>query len=333
LTDETILKPTLHWLLETDKAGTLDAEIAYMTGGMGWAADYNMAAPEDGDLLEVVGWVTMDNQSGKTFRDARVKLMAGNVSKIQPEDQSGRWNARMGAASYDGAGMRPPVSEKAFDEYHLYTLNRAITLRDRETKQVEFVRAANVSSARVYVYEGAMIDLNRYRGYSPENIRQERDYGTRCNPKVWVMREFQNSETNHLGIPLPAGRVRFYRRDADGRLEFTGENVIDHTPRNETLRIYTGDAFDLRGSRRRMDYKIDTSKSWCDESFEIRLRNHKEKEAVEVRVVERLYRWVNWELVENSHPYQKTESQTIEFRLQLEPGEEKILTYKVHYTW
>lgn len=332
LTDETILKPTLHWLLETGKAGPLEAEIAYVTGGMGWEADYNMVAPEAGDLLDVVGWVTMDNQSGKTFRDAQVKLMAGDVSKIQTDNQSRSRMYAMEAASYEG-GMRPPVSEKAFDEYHLYTLNRAVTLRDRETKQVEFVRAANVRADRVYVYDGTMIDWNQYRGRSPESVRQDRDYGTRCNPKVWVMREFQNSETNHLGIPLPAGRVRFYRRDADGCLEFTGENVIGHTPRNETLRVYTGDAFDLRGSRKRMDYKIDTSRNWCDESFEIRLRNHKEKETVEVRVVEHLYRWVNWEVVEKSHTYLKTESQTIEFRLQLDPGEEEFLTYKVHYTW
>lgn len=332
LTDDTILKPTLHWLLETDEAGKLEAELAYVTGGMSWEADYNMVSPEKSDLLDVVGWVTMDNQSGKTFTDARVKLMAGDVSKIQPEDQS---RARMYAMAspVNELGMRPPVSEKAFDEYHLYTLNRAVTLRDRETKQVEFVRAGNVRSDRVYVYDGAMIDWNRYRGYSPESIRQDRDYGTRCNPKVWVMREFQNSETNHLGIPLPAGRVRFYRRDDDGRLEFTGENVIDHTPRNETLRVYTGNAFDLRASRARADYKIDTSRNWCDESFEIRLRNHKDKDAVEVRVVEHLYRWVNWEVVDKSHIYLKTESQTIEFRVQLDPDEEEVITYKVHYTW
>lgn len=331
LTDDTILKPMLHWLLETDEGGKLEAELAYVTGGMSWEADYNMVSPEKDDLLEVVGWVTMDNQSGKTFRDARIKLMAGDVSKIQPqdEDRAGKYSMR---ASLSGI-MQPPVSEKAFDEYHLYTLNRAVTLRDRETKQVEFVRASNVKSERVYIYDGAMIDFNRYRGYSSESIRQDRDYGTRCNPKVWVMREFQNSEKNHLGIPLPRGRVRFYRRDDDGRLEFTGENVIDHTPKDETLRVYTGDAFDFRGERTRMDYKIDTSRNWCDESFEIKLRNHKEKDIVEVRVVEHLYRWVNWEIVEKSHTFLKTDSQTIEFRLQLEPGEEEVVTYKVHYTW
>lgn len=332
LADAAVLKPTLHWLLDADKEGKLDAELAYVTGGMSWEADYNMVSPETGDMLEVVGWVTMDNQSGKTFQDARVKLMAGDVSKIQSEDVNRLRNFAMESASYGGS-MRPPVSEKAFDEYHLYTLSRDVTLHDRETKQVEFVRAGDVKSDCVYVYDGAMIDFNRYRGSSSENIRQDRDYGTKSNPKVWVMREFKNSEANHLGIPLPAGRVRFYRRDEDGCLEFTGENTIDHTPKDETLRVYTGDAFDLIGSRTRTDYKIDTSRNWCDEAFEVKLRNRKGKDIVEVRVVEHLYRWVNWEIVEKSHTFLKTDSQTAEFRLQVKPDEEQTITYKVHYTW
>ncbi|MCA1809902.1 MAG: hypothetical protein LC725_10710 [Lentisphaerae bacterium] len=326
-----VLKPTLHWLLETDQPGPLNAEIAYVTGGMGWEADYNILAPEEGDLLEIVGWVTMDNQTGKTFQDAQVKLMAGDVNKIQPQDQDRMRREAM--AAQVGSGMRPTVSQKDFDEYHLYTLNRTVTLRDRETKQVEFLRAAEVRSERLFVYDGALIDWNSYRGHSPENIRQDRAFGTLCNPKVWVMREFQNSETNNLGIPLPEGRVRFYRRDSDGLMEFTGENTIDHTPRNEIVRVYTGNAFDLIGSRKRTDYRIDTSQDWCDESFEISVRNRKQKEAVEIRVVEQLYRWVNWEIVEQSHPYVKIDSQTIEFRVQLAPDAEELITYKAHYTW
>ncbi len=229
--------------------------------------------------------------------------------------------------------MPSPVSEKAFDEYHLYTLNRPATLHDRETKQVEFLRAEGVQAQRLYVYDGARIDRNRYRSYSPERLRNERDYGTQSNPKVWVMKEFKNSKENHLGMPLPRGRVRFYRRDDDGQLEFTGENLIDHTPRDETVRLYTGDAFDLVGERRRTNYQIDTARHWLDESFEIKLRNRKEQDAVEIRVVEHLYRWINWEIVEKSNTFLKTDSQTIEFRIQVPAGEEKVLTYKVHYTW
>ncbi len=228
---------------------------------------------------------------------------------------------------------RPTVTEKAFEDYHLYTLERPTTLHDRETKQVEFLRSEGVKTERLYVYDGVKIDYARYRNSQSEYIRQERDYGTLCNPKVWVMREFKNSQENHLGIPLPRGLVRFYRQDEDGQLEFTGENFIDHTPRDETVRVYTGNAFDLIGERRRLDYKIDISQEWLDESFEIKVRNRKEKDAVEVRVVEHLYRWLSWEIVEKSDSFVKTESQTVEFRVNIPAGKEKVITYKVHYTW
>jgi len=147
------------------------------------------------------------------------------------------------------------------------------------------------------------------------------------------MKEFENSEENNLGIPLPRGIVRFYKLDDDGQLEFTGENIIDHTPKDETVRVYTGNAFDLVGERKRMDYQIDTNRNWLDESFEIKVRNRKEKDAVEIRVVEHLYRWFTWEIVEKSNDFVKTDSQTVEFRVRLEPGEEKVITYKVHYSW
>jgi hypothetical protein len=146
------------------------------------------------------------------------------------------------------------------------------------------------------------------------------------------MREFANTEENHLGMPLPAGRVRFYRRDDDGQLEFTGENEIDHTPRDETVRAYTGAAFDLVGQRRRTDFQVNRDQHWLDESFEIKLRNHK-TEPVEIRVVEHLYRWHNWEISEKSDDFIKTDAQTIEFHVQVTPDEEKTVTYTVHYTW
>jgi hypothetical protein len=158
---------------------------------------------------------------------------------------------------------------------------------------VEFIRAANVSTTQLYVYDGLKLDPNRYNGWNWENIRNDSAYGTESNPKVWVMREFNNSEANHLGMPLPKGRVRFYRRNEDGQIEFTGENEIDHTPRDEKVRIYTGNAFDLTGERGRTDYRLDMNRQRLDESFEIKVRNHK-KEPVDVRVVEHLYRWITW---------------------------------------
>ena len=183
--------------------------------------------------------MTIDNQSGKSFENARVKLMAGDVSKIQRDEQM-RTRAAALSAVAEGAG--PPVTEKSFDEYHLYTLQRPMTLRDRETKQVEFVRASGVNSERLYVYDGASIDWGRWRGYDPDVLRQNESLGAESNPKVWVMREFKNSKENGLGIALPKGRVRFYQRDEDGQLEFVGENNIDHTPERR-------DSSHLRGQR------------------------------------------------------------------------------------
>jgi hypothetical protein len=331
LTDDTILKPRLEWVLSADKPGKFPAEFSYVTGGMTWEADYNIVAPEKGDVVDIVGWVTMDNQTGRTFENARIKLMAGDVNKIQQGGNGVAMNRKV--AAYDAlAQFSPPVTEKAFDEYHLYTLERRTTLRDRETKQVEFIRAAGVATKQLYIYDGVKIDSNRYNGWAWENIRNDHSYGTESNPKIWVMREFRNSDANHLGMPLPKGRVRFYRRSDDGQIEFTGENTIDHTPHDETVRIYTGNAFDIAGERRRTNYIVEQGKSTATESFEIKVRNHK-KEPVEVRVVEHLYRALTWDIASSSSEYKKTDSHTIEFPVTIAPDEEKTISYTAHYTW
>jgi hypothetical protein len=330
LKDDTILKPTLHWLIETDRAGRFDAELCYITGGMSWEADYNLIYPETGEIIDVIGWVTMKNETGKTFENARIKLMAGDVSKIRWDEEAMYFGGGMGGGGMIGLGP-PPVSEKTFDEYHLYTLNRRTTLRNQQTKQVEFVRAAGVKSTRLYIYDGSK--LNPRRDWPSESARMQREYGTESDTKVRVMRAFKNSKQNNLGIPLPKGRIRFYRRDDDGQLEFTGENTIDHIPRDEKVRVHTGNAFDLVGERRQVDYKIENARRLADESFEIKVRNRKEEEAVEIRVIEHLHRGRTWEITKASHEYSKTDSQTIEFRILLAAGEEKVTTYTVHYTW
>ncbi|MGA8299176.1 MAG: DUF4139 domain-containing protein [Terriglobales bacterium] len=331
LTEDTILHPRLEWILSTDKPGKFPAEFSYVTGGLSWQADYNIVAPEKGDLVDVVGWVTMDNESGKTFSDARIKLMAGDVNKIQRNGGANEMVMVSAAAKALDIGGSA-VTEKAFDEYHLYSLDRRTTLRDRETKQVEFIHAAGVATKQVYIYDGARIDSNRYYGWNWDNFRNDHSYGTESNPKIWAMREFRNSEANHLGMPLPKGRVRFYRRNDDGQIEFTGENMIEHTPKDETVRIYTGNAFDLTGERRRVDYFIESNKQTARESFEIKVRNHK-KDPVEVRVVEHLYRGENWEIAVKSDEYRKIDSHTIEFPVKIAPDEEKVVTYTAHYTW
>jgi len=331
LSDDSILKPTLDWQLVTDKAGPLSAELAYITGGMTWKADYNVVSPETGNALDLTGWVTMDNESGKAFENARIKLMAGDVSKVQNPQIYGSYGGALAAASRRFA-IAPVVTEKTFDDYHLYSLANLTTLRDREIKQVEFTRAANVASTTLYVYDGVQIDANQYNGWNYDNIRNQPQYGTQSNRKVFTMREFVNSVANGLGIPLPKGRMRFYRRDSDGQLEFIGENDIDHTPKDETVRVYTGNAFDLTGDRNQTNYTIDNQGRTADESFAVTLHNHKTT-PVEVRVVEHLYRGANWVISAKTNTFLKTDANTIEFRVSLAPDQEKTINYTAHYTW
>ncbi len=325
LGDDTVLNPALAWKLRSNKDAKFDAELAYITGGLTWKADYVIVANESSDLIDLVGWVTFDNRSGKTFRDAKIKLMAGDVNKIAPTPSAMPQPRAMAvtAAMADEA----PVTEKAFSEFHLYTIARPATLRDRETKQVEFVRAQGAKAVRIFVYDGATMAYGQYR-----MLRGPGDYGVPTNKKVWALREFKNTEANKLGMPLPKGRLRFYQQDDDGQLEFVGENEIDHTPKDEKVRVYIGNSFDLTGERRRTEFKVDNANDWLDESFEIKLRNHK-KEPVEIRVVEHLTRFDNWEVKEKSDEFRKLDSHTIEFPVTVKPDEEKTVTYRVHYTW
>jgi hypothetical protein len=326
---DTILAPTLDWRLHAGAAAKFDAEVGYVTGGLRWIASYNLVAPEHGDLVDVVGWITIENTCGKTFRDATIKLMAGDVNKVTPsEGPRGRSPAGPDVSAGVSFAPRPQVTEKAFDEFHLYSLPMPMTLHDRQQKQVEFVRATNVEAPACYVYHGASWSLP---GWSRDQYPMQRDHGTPSNQKVWVMRALANTKANGLGIPLPAGRTRFYRRDdADQRLEFVGENTIDHTPADELLRIYTGDAFDLVGERKATDFK--SAANEMEEAFEIRVRNHKDK-AVEVRVFERLWRWGNWNVIEKSHDFVQLDAASIEFRVQVPASGETVVTFRVRYRW
>jgi len=329
--DATLLKPALNWKLHSDKSAQLNAEISYVTSGVTWEASYNLVAPESGDLLDIVAWITLQNRSGYTFLNASLQLMAGEVNKIAPRDVAYK-NAAVAAGYGGGYSGGYAVTEQTFDEYHLYTLERPSTLENGETKQVEFLRASGVASKRVYVYEG-------YTLQPGENINNGDYYqgiqgsvGLTRNTRVHILREFRNSEANHLGKPLPAGVVRFYRRDSDGRLQFVGENRIQHTPKDETVRVYTGDAFDIVAERTRSEFKTDNQSRTIDESYTIKLRNHK-KEAVQVQVIEHMYRGDNWEITAKSLDYVKKDSHTVEFTPTIPPDGEQTVSYSVHYSW
>ena len=306
LGDAGVLKPTLTWQLGTERAAKFEAELGYITGGFSWEAAYNFIAPEKGSTLDVVGWVTVKNTSGQTFENAAVKLMAGDVNKIVPP--TGRPEARREAVQLQMFSVAAPVTEKAFDEFHLYSLARPVTLHDRETKQVEFMRATGIKAPVIFVY-----DIYKHP------------------TKVAVVREFTNSEKNGLGMPLPKGRTRVYRRDdADGRLEFVGEDTIDHTAKEEKLRLKTGDAFDVVAERMNTRQSSSSVQGRFEQGFQITLRNRK-SEAVDIRVVEHLNNGVNWEVIENVGEFTKKNAQTIEFQVRLNPNEVKAVSYVVRY--
>ncbi len=329
LGDNTILQPTFIWQLKTAEAAKVNAELAYVTNGFSWNADYNLVLPEKGDKLDMVAWVSVKNESGKTFADAKIKLMAGDVQKLQPRNfaKAPRSEGRaMAMAAMDAA--EPQVTEKTFDEYHLYSVARQVTLRDRETKQIEFARAQGVNTTRFYVYDGS--GMNPYSGMMP--WMGEGDYGGgEGSKKVTSYVEFKNSKENNMGMPLPKGRVRFYRADGD-QLQFIGEDEIDHTPKDEILRFKIGNAFDLVGERKRTNFTANDRRNQMTETFEIKVRNRK-AEPAEIRVVEHLLHYANWEIKGNEIPFNKLNAQTAEFRVPLKPDEEKTLTYTVRYWW
>ncbi|MDO8734879.1 MAG: DUF4139 domain-containing protein [Elusimicrobiota bacterium] len=317
-----ILKPTLSWLLENEVSGEHKIEVDYLTNGINWNADYVIVSDKDDKNLDLTGWVTIDNKSGATYKDAKLKLIAGNIHRASPPGVVG--DSVMYAARAKSAA--PQFEEKAFFEYHLYTLQRRTTVRDNETKQIEFVSGTNVPVKKLYIYDGA---AQKFYGYNQWS-RADRNYGVQSNKKVYVMLDFKNSKENNLGIPLPKGKMRVYKEDSDKSLEFIGEDFIEHTPKDENVRIYLGDAFDIVGERVQTDFK--NGDDFADETFKITIRNHKE-EPVEVRVVEKLYRWSNWKITQKSQDYEKKDARTIEYKLKIPKNGENTVTYTVHYWW
>ncbi|HEX8311564.1 MAG TPA: hypothetical protein VF614_09625, partial [Chthoniobacteraceae bacterium] len=270
LGDDTILKPTLVWQVQAAAPAKLAAELAYVTQGFTWKADYNLVLPEQGDVGDIAGWVTVQNQSGTSFTNARLKLMAGEVEKVAPPSTPREEAMAVTTRVFEEPASEGP-SEKPFDEYHLYTLPRPTTLRDAETKQVEFTRAAGVKTSRIYSFNGAGEVHIMPMGFNSEPGPA---YGEK--PRVFTELEFKNSAENRLGIPLPGGRLRVYRRDGE-QLEFVGEQNIEHTPKDELVRVKLGAAFDLVGERQQVDFQSDEGRKMADESFEIKVRNRSER--------------------------------------------------------
>ena len=318
-----ITRPTLRWLLQAATTGKQQVELTYLTGGMSWTADYTVLLDKDNTKLDLNGWVTLSNTSGASFQNAQVKLVAGDVNRL-PEAQA---FARDGGVAMDAVAAAPPqVAQREFFEYQLYEINRRVTVADNETKQVEFVSGAGVPAHTFFVYNGGAA----FYGYGYPITDQYYGQSGVTDVQNWL--EFSTGDDSGLGADLPAGRIRVYQEDTDGAALLIGENQIDHTPKGEDVRIYLGNAFDLVGNHTQTNFQIIGS-NVIEETYEIKLRNRKDDETVQIRVPEHLFRWSNWEILNASTDFTKLDSNTIEFRVDVAPGEEKVITYTVRYTW
>lgn len=306
-----ISKPTLVWLLENQLTKTQKVEASYLTNGINWRADYVVTLNEKDDKADLSGWVTIDNKSGTTYKDAKLKLVAGDVNRVK--DEYDYKNKMLRAAIAEASPKKEQFKEEEFFEYHIYTLQRPSTIKDNQTKQISLISADTVPVKKELLYRGA-----RYYYYNQHGE-------VISNQKVGVFVEIANKKENNLGIPLPKGTIRVYKHDKEGSLQFVGEDSIDHTPKDEKVRIKLGDAFDVVGSRKQIDWKKIAYDTY-EAAFEISLRNHK-KEDVVVRVVEPIPG--DWKMLISSHEYTKTEAFTAEFNIPVPKDKETKLIYKV----
>jgi hypothetical protein len=319
-----ITRPTLRWTIQAAQAGEQQVELTYLTSGINWTADYNLLLATDNASLDLNGWVTLNNGSGAAYNEALVKLVAGDVNRL-PENGMLARNEMMDMAMAVPSAT-PQVSQRNFSEYKLYEIARLVTVGSNETKQVEFVSGADIPATTFYVYDASQ---PYYFGGSPVI---DQYYGQTGITNVQNYLEFSTDEDGGVGAALPAGRVRVYQQDIDGSALLIGENSIDHTPEGEDVQLFLGNAFDLVGERTQTNFNL-LAGNVLEETYEIRLRNHKAEGSVEVRVPEHLFRWSNWEIVSSSMDYTQIDSNTIEFRADVPADGETVITYTVRYTW
>jgi hypothetical protein len=307
-----ISHPTLVWLLENHGTAPHKIEATYLTQGISWRADYVAVLDSKDKLLDLSGWVTLDNQSGANYQNARLKLVAGDVNRVI--ERRGAADAVRALAEVS-AKPAAPFSEESFFEYHLYSLQRATTIKENQTKQISLLSADRVPITKRYVYYGShQYFRTRYGAPVPAQ-------------KIGVYVDIANRKENNLGMPLPKGIVRVYKADNDGSLQFIGEDRIDHTPKDETIKIKMGDAFDIVGERKQIDWRK-LADNLYEAAFEISLRNHKE-EALTVSVIEPMLS--DWEILSSSHSHKKTDAHTAQFDLPVAKDGETKLQYRVRY--
>jgi hypothetical protein len=322
-----ISRPTLQWEIAAPRGGEQRARVTYQTGGVTWWADYNLLYQDGKDagngLVDLSSWVSIINQSGASYPDAKLKLIAGDVHRAPQPSRMVLDRMQTAAVKADGG-----FEEQAFDEFHLYTLGQRTSLPNNSTKQIElFDQVRRVPAQRLLVFDNSP----RYAGGRiPYELRE---FPAAGSTKVTTYLQFRNDKASGLGMPLPAGRVRVSRMDpADNSLEFVGEDVIDHTPRDERVRVRLGSAFDVVGERRQVDFSSDSKARWMEEEVEVQLRNHKD-EAVQVQVRETLFRWNNWKILSSSQPWVQEDAGSISASVKVPANGSATLRYRVRYTW
>jgi hypothetical protein len=320
-----ILKPQLEWLVENTKPGEHKTEISYLAGQLSWNANYVALLNKDDSKLDMTGWVTLTNNSGTSFKDAGLKLVAGDVNIVQEE-----FRGRRIATDMIMKAAESQFKQTELFEYKLYTLQRRTDINNNETKQVELVSGKNVSSKKVFIYDGL---ADQWRWWSNNySYRSQGSFGQQSNTKVGVFVTLKNDAKSGLGIPLPKGKVRVYKRDDDGKEQFIGEDKIDHTPKDEEIRLYLGNAFDIVGERAQTDFKSFAGGRVVEETIQIKVRNHK-SESVEVLIYEHPWRWNQWEITKSSTEWVKVDQSTIKLPVKIAKDEEKVVTYTIRYSW
>jgi len=307
LPENLIAKPTLTWLYESKNRKAHNLEVSYLTTNISWKADYVMILDEGDTSADISAWVTLDNKSGATYRDAQLKLVAGEVHRVEERFD------RMYARSERRLAAAPQFKEKDFFEYHIYDLQRKTTIKDKQTKQVSLLEASQVKVRKELLVYGIKSYFSRK--YMGQDLRQP----------VNVYIEFKNSKENNLGMPFPAGIMRLYKKDDDKSLQFIGEDKIDHTPKDENIKLKIGKAFDVVAERIQTAYR-QISTRLHESEWEITLRNHK-KQDIQVGVVEPFFG--NWKILDNSHPFKKEDAFTLRFNAMVPKDGEVKITYRV----
>jgi hypothetical protein len=307
-----ISQPTLVWMLENRLSKPQKLEASYLTSGINWKADYVAVLNKLDTMADLTGWVTIDNRSGATYQNALLKLVAGDIHRVQGEMKMDY--ARPMAAAKEASQQ---FKEESFFEYHLYTLDRRTTVKDNQTKQMTLLDANQVPLKKLFLFSG-----------SPQYYYYQMNQGSN-KQKVGVFLELENTKKNNLGIPLPKGTIRVYKEDKDGSLQFIGEDQIDHTPKDEKFKIKIGEAFDVVGERIQTDYKR-LGSNLFEVAFEVSLRNHK-KEDINVWVEELIPG--DWEMLSKTHPYEKLSAHLIRLEVPVARDKEEKVKYRIRFRY